>query len=161
MTEAAIEIRAATIADYARANEVFAETFAFHRQAVPWMFRDTADPPPGMSFIKELLAGDSGAFFIAEHRSRVVGYLTIRLSPLVEQPYLVLRQPAIVDNLGVLQEWQRHGIGQKLMHAAEEWARSKGATHVHLNVWEFNYGAMALYDSLGYMTASRSMYKQL
>jgi ribosomal protein S18 acetylase RimI-like enzyme len=47
------------------------------------------------------------------------------------------------------------------MEAAQEWARQRGARRVQLTVWEFNEGAIAFYESLGYETYSRNMWKSL
>ena len=45
--------------------------------------------------------------------------------------------------------------------AAEAWARNHGAERLHLNVWEFNEGAIAFYEALCYTTFSRNMWRQL
>jgi ribosomal protein S18 acetylase RimI-like enzyme len=47
------------------------------------------------------------------------------------------------------------------MEEAERRARVKGATAIELNVWEFNVGALAFYDRLGYKTRNRRMDKTL
>jgi hypothetical protein len=43
------------------------------------------------------------------------------------------------------------------MGAGEQWARRQGARRIMLNVWEFNAGALGLYESLGYTTFSRNL----
>jgi GNAT superfamily N-acetyltransferase len=61
----------------------------------------------------------------------------------------------------VPEAWQGRGAGRALMNAAEAWAREHGAERLHLNVWEFNEGAIAFYERLGYVTFSRNMWRKL
>lgn len=49
------------------------------------------------------------------------------------------------------------GTGTALMQAVTDWARAAGASEVCLNVFEFNGGAVRLYERLGYQTRSRNM----
>lgn len=145
---------------YDRAQEVIADTFEFHQQAVPEFFRSTNTPPPTKQFITELLES-GGALFFAQDQDSMVGFLTVRVQRTPDEPYVSPGRQAIVDNLGVRADWRRQGIGRKLMEAAHEWARQHGASRVQLSVWEFNAGAIALYESLGYETFSRNMWKAL
>ncbi len=158
--ETIITIRQAGVQDYAWAHDVIADTFAFHQQAVPAFFRATGTPPPTQQFITELLQG-GGALFLAQDGEDVVGFLTIRVRQAPDEPYLQPVFEAIVDNLGVKTNRWRQGIGHKLMEAAHQWAKKHGASRVQLTVWEFNAGAIALYESLGYETFSRKMWKIL
>ena len=161
MSDGDITVRPGTVEDYPRAHEVIAETFAFHRQAVPQFFRETDAPPPTRAAIEELLGHGEGAWFLAEQQGRVVGFVTIRLRPASHEPSLVPEVRAVVESLGVLQPWRRCGIGRQLMEAVHEWARQRGARRVMLNVWEFNDSARGLYETLGYTTFNRNMWKAL
>ncbi|WP_405162844.1 GNAT family N-acetyltransferase [Nocardia sp. NBC_01499] len=53
------------------------------------------------------------------------------------------------------------GLGRKAMLLGEQYARTQGATTLGLNVFGFNTGARALYESLGYETTSIKMLKKL
>lgn len=57
--------------------------------------------------------------------------------------------------------FRRLGIGRETMLLAEDVARSQGATVIRLNVFAYNVGAIRLYDSLGYETASMLKHKRL
>ncbi|OQA95517.1 MAG: Acetyltransferase (GNAT) family protein [Chloroflexi bacterium ADurb.Bin222] len=48
-----------------------------------------------------------------------------------------------------------------LMGTVYEWALTKGASSIELNVYEFNKAAIAFYEKLGYETLSRKMSKAL
>ncbi len=53
------------------------------------------------------------------------------------------------------------GYARAALLLGEELAASHGATSIGLSVFGFNTGAKALYDSLGYVTTSIKMAKQL
>jgi ribosomal protein S18 acetylase RimI-like enzyme len=161
MTEATILIRPGTVEDYPRVREVIAETFAFHQQATPEFFRTTDSPPPTPTIIEGLLRDGQGAWFLAEADGRIVGFVTIRLRHAAHEPFLVPEVRAHVESLGILPAWRRRGIGRKLMEAVEQWARQHDARRMTLNVWEFNDGALRLYETLGYETFSRNLWKPL
>ncbi|MFB9165226.1 MULTISPECIES: GNAT family N-acetyltransferase [Arthrobacter] len=53
------------------------------------------------------------------------------------------------------------GYGREAMQLAEEYARSRGALTLGLNVFGYNASARGLYESLGYETTSIKMRKSL
>lgn len=167
MSADSILVRQGTLEDYARAREVIAATFAFHLQDAPEFFQQTDTPPPTEKEIARLLQDEAGTWLLAEQTEQmeqaggVVGFLTIRLRPAPQEPFLAPETRAHVDNLGVLPQWRGHGIGQVLMQAAEEWARQHGARRLMLNVWEFNHRAVAFYERMGYATFTRNLWKAL
>jgi ribosomal protein S18 acetylase RimI-like enzyme len=160
--QSGITVREGTLADLTRAHAVRAATFEFHhRQAVPQHFRATDSPPPTREFIADLLAQGNGAFLLAEAEGEVIGFATVRAGDAPDKPFLQPARVAVVDSLGVLDAWQGKGAGRALMAAAETWARDHGAERLHLNVWEFNQGAIAFYERLGYRAFSRNMWRKL
>jgi ribosomal protein S18 acetylase RimI-like enzyme len=56
-----------------------------------------------------------------------------------------------INDLAVLPEMRRHGIGQQLMEFAENHARSEGLKKMSLDVVIDNEAAQQLYKRLGYM----------
>lgn len=54
-----------------------------------------------------------------------------------------------LDNIYVVSECRRGGVGAKLFGAVEQWAREHGAVRLDLHTWDFNKGAMALYRAVG------------
>lgn len=161
MSDTTILVRPGTTLDYPHAHEVLVETHAFHQQAVPEFFRGTDSPPPTLASIEELLQDGQGAWFLAEADGHIVGFVTIRLRQASLDPARMPEVQVVVDSLGILPAWRRRGIGRHLMQTVEQWAREHGAHRMMLNVWEFNTGAQELYETLGYTTFSRNMWKTL
>lgn len=60
------------------------------------------------------------------------------------------RRVAYVYDIEIDEAQRRKGYGAATMHAAAQWARARNAPALGLNVFGYNTGARALYDSLGY-----------
>lgn len=65
--------------------------------------------------------------------------------------YLVLSDPALLQDLSVRPEWRRRGVASALMHAAETEAFSRGSDRLQVGVSVQNDVARALYAKLGYV----------
>ena len=66
-----------------------------------------------------------------------------------------------VHTIAVSGPWRRAGVGRCLMEAAQAWAEEGGAAEAELNVWEFNQGAIAFYEAMGYKSTRRRMWRRL
>ena len=108
-----------------------------------------ASPEP---FLEELRDHEAGkcVSLTAEYRGNVAGYVNIYRSQR-EGPFAAAGYPEIVD-FGVLEKYQRRGIGSKLMDAAERIA-GEFADTVCLGVGLHNgYGAaQRMYVKRGYV----------
>jgi ribosomal protein S18 acetylase RimI-like enzyme len=154
-------IREATQKDYRALCEVFAEGDALHREALPHIFRKTAERARPEEFILDIIADENAALFVAEHNGRIIGLVHVRIREVPHIPILVPRQYASISDLVVKGEFRRSGVGRALVERAERWALDRGASQIELNVWEFNEGAIAFYEKLGYKTISRKLWKSL
>jgi ribosomal protein S18 acetylase RimI-like enzyme len=56
---------------------------------------------------------------------------------------------------------RRVGHGKRLLEYAADAARQLGATSLELWVWDFNHGALALYERCGYRGLDRRLSKPL
>jgi len=151
-------IREATQADYPGLCELFAEADAHHSQAVPNVFRPANGPARSPEYIADILANENSRLFIAERAGQVAGFVQIDLREAPDRPIMTPRRYAKVDSLVVGKSFRRSGIGRSLMTRAHQWALERGIHEIELNVWEFNRGAIALYEKLGYTTAARRMW---
>ncbi len=103
-------------------------------------------------FLKELRDHEEGkcVSLTAEYRGEVAGYVNVYRSP-KEGPFVSSGYPEI-NNFGVLQKYQRHGIGSRLMDVAEQVA-AEFSDKVCLGVGLHNgYGsAQRMYVKRGYV----------
>ena len=56
---------------------------------------------------------------------------------------------------------RRQGHGRTVLELAHQWARDAGHRSIGLHVFAGNHGAIALYESLGYVTTDVSMRRSL
>jgi GNAT superfamily N-acetyltransferase len=96
-------------------------------------------------------------FWVACDDLDVVGFASAKLVD--EKPTALLKPARFVrfGSIAVATAHRGRGIGTALMQAVTDWARAAGASEVCLNVFEFNSGAVRLYERLGYQSRSRNM----
>lgn len=88
---------------------------------------------------------DLHQLWVAEIQGEVAGWLHAFWRPLLESPAAVE-----IGGLAVGLRWRRHGAGRALIHVAERWARTKGATTVTLRAAIHREEAPDFYQRQGY-----------
>jgi ribosomal protein S18 acetylase RimI-like enzyme len=156
-----ITIRRAVEADYDELCKLWDEVDRLHRQRLPDIFRKPDGPVREWDYFIELLADENTAIFLAEQSGELVGFIHVLVAQTREHPLLVPRRFAVVDNLVVAERARRQGVGSLLIEEAEGWARKHNLSSIELTVYEFNQGAIALYEMTGYETLFRRMTKTL
>jgi len=154
-------IREAKPEDYEELCEVFADVDALHREALPDVYRAPDGPARSAEYITSIIAGENAALFVAQSDLGIVGLVEISLREAPNIPIMIPRRFARIGTLAVKERFRRLGIGRRLMERAHQWAQTKGASQVQLGVWEFNEGAIAFYERLGYSIAIRRMRRAL
>ena len=154
-------IRQATIDDYDRLDAVLAEVDALHREALPHVYRDPGGPARSREYIASIIDSQDATLLVAERAARITGLVHVLIRETRDIPIVVPRRYAVIDNLVVAEDSRRAGVGRALMQAAHHWAQEQGVEQVELGVWEFNQGALAFYQELGYRTALRRLHYRL
>lgn len=104
------------------------------------------DPEPG--YFEEKIGQDGG--FVAFHDGKAVGMVS-------NVPADEYSNVMYVSRLIVTKEFRRNGIGRALMeHVLKFNQARKKRTMLVVSAW--NDAASALYDSLGFLTYSRTLY---
>jgi ribosomal-protein-alanine N-acetyltransferase len=123
-------IRQATLRDLAAILEIEYACFTDHR------FTDN-------KFVYHLRSPNS-IFFMATEGAQLAGYIMGaidgRYSPRI----------ARVDSVAVLPAYRREGLARLMMSAFEREARNRGSAAIVLEVYARNFGAIRLYEALGY-----------
>ena len=134
-----VTIRTATADDDAALAALDRATWALGASVAP------RPPPPDASFFKaEKPYGD---VLVAEADGAVAGY--VRIGPAI--PVESNRHVLMVRGLAVDPARHRRGIGRRLLDAAIEEARGRGARRLTLRVLAPNVAARALYEAAGFV----------
>ena len=111
------------------------------------------------SFLGSVLEADEDCVFVAEDDGEIVGYVFAALEPL---SWKELRGPAgFIHDIAVADAARRTGIATKLMQAAIEWLRERGAPRVILWTAAPNASAQALFRRLGFRDTAMEMTLEL
>ena len=62
-----------------------------------------------------------------------------------------------IDEFCVDEVFRRQGIASAMIEFIRRFAKEKGFHRIELNMWEFNEGALAFYEAVGFRTYRRYM----
>jgi diamine N-acetyltransferase len=156
----AFAIRPAVPDDYEEITALLAEVDELHRVQLPWLFGAPKIEPRPREFFDRLLSEQSSTILVADAAS-VVGIATVLIRTAPEFPVFIVQTWGVLDNIAVSKTWRRRGVGKALTHAAEAWAQQQNMSWLELGVYEFNAGARAFYEALGYLPVSTKLRKPL
>jgi GNAT superfamily N-acetyltransferase len=120
-----------------------------------WLFAPPGSVPPqwdpehARAAIADAIADPSSTVLIAEHRGRLLGFLTAYL----DVNSVRYGQRCWVEDLAVSPEDRSQGVGGELLEAAKSWARERGATHFQLVTAMFRTDAQRFYERRDPMAA--------
>lgn len=99
--------------------------------------------------------------WVAEEDGRVVGTIAICPWTSLREPAEAYRRPGLwlFHQFGVEPEYQRRGIGTKLLAMAEDYARSQGAAAFACDTAEGAAHLIALYQRMGFEIAGEADYE--
>jgi ribosomal protein S18 acetylase RimI-like enzyme len=156
-----IALREATIEDIDKIFEIFSPTDEMHRENHPEIFRQSHYPEQTKEYYRNSIISPYSTIIVAEADEVIIGAAVCSLETAAEIPILVPRKFACIENITVVEKYQKQGFGKYLIESAQQWATAKGAARIELTVWEFNQGAASFYHNLGFRTLHRRMVKDL
>jgi ribonuclease HI len=155
-----ISVRRAVKADYTAIIAIIQGLEKQHVEAVPQLFR-TMTYEEQVTDLDTIMSDPNLAFFVSERGRYILGLIHLAFHDEPMRGGVLARRYVKVRDLAVARKYQRSGAGTALMKVAERWARERGTDTIEFNVWEFNRGAFAFYQKLGYVTSSRHMWKHI
>jgi len=107
--------------------------------------------------------GDGRGFWLALEREQIAGCIGLRRIDLwAEQPKEAATREektipgrAEIKRMYVREEWRGHGVAQRLLEAAEEFARAAGCGWIYLDTTDDMKAAARLYERNGYVRCER------
>jgi GNAT superfamily N-acetyltransferase/MFS family permease len=161
------EIRRPVAGDGQGLAEIWLDMARYHAELDPVFFR-----VPGRDGLAEALetwatgVGDDALVLVAERDGRVVGFVGAAVArPDADAATQLVRELTkvrlVVAALGVLRSDWRRGIGSRLLAAAEDWGREKGATVALLDTYEGSPVSVPFYLKRGYGRRALRLRKEL
>lgn len=119
-----------------------------------WPYEDE-----GISYYKKRISGGDGVCFVAEVDGSVVGYVIGGWSHINFSAYKGKRGE--LENIYVLKDYRKSGVGAALMVELEKWFKENGAEYVMVNAFAKNAGAIAFYEHEGFELYSTTLWKRI
>ncbi len=161
-----LTVRPANLQDLEWLCKTYYEFHEFHVRGVPDRLATLGESDPRedsklRASLKKIIEGDESVIFIAEVGGQPVGFAEVYVRQDKPDPARVSYRYGHLQSLMVDEAVRRHGVGRRLMEAAERWAREQGATEMRLDIWEFGQGPLGFYEKTGYRTLRRTMVRGL
>lgn len=143
-----MEIRKLTAADYDQLIVLYNGLDALHVQARPDYFvpREKEAVYPRDAFLHNL-DYPGGLELGAFDGETLVG--VVRATLWEDSGMVKGLKWVCLDDIYVLPEQRRRGIAAALFAEVEAWAKEQGAARLELHAWDFNKGAIAMYEAMG------------
>lgn len=149
-------VRLATEEDLERVNELRKQVNDIHVKGRPDIFRGGFGQEL-QDLIFAFRDEEDRAIIVAERDGVIRGFACVSFRHRPESVFMNARDFYDVEEFGVDEQFRRQGIGRELFAFMQEDAKARGFKRIELNMWEFNEGALAFYEAIGFRTYRRDM----
>ena len=153
---APVRVRLARAEDLERVNELRREVNELHVAGKPEVFKPGFGPEL-RDYIYAIWDDPAKDVAVAEIGGEVCGFAVLNHITRPENPFMYERDFLDVDEFGVAEGFRRRGAALAMVDFIRDYAREKGIRRIELNMWAFNRGALAFYETAGFATFRRYM----
>ncbi|QTL97862.1 GNAT family N-acetyltransferase [Iocasia frigidifontis] len=143
-----VKIREANFEDYNEIKILMNQVHNLHCQNRPDIYVDTNEPLKKEEF-KEIVNNSNKIVLLAECQDKVVALSIITIKEPSENPILVSRKVAYMEDLCVHKDYKRRGIGKMVYNEALKRIKLLDIDSLELMVWSFNKSAIKFYENMG------------
>lgn len=105
------------------------------------VFEISAFKPPGKEYLQSLLINPGFLVFVATHKDKVVGGLTVYILP----RYYSIKPSAYIYDVAVLNEYQRKGIGKQLISSLTDYCKENDFEEAYVEAETDDFQAVNFY----------------
>jgi GNAT superfamily N-acetyltransferase len=145
---AALIIREAQKTDYEQVCQLFRKLDEYHYNLAPETFREIDGDARPSTYFRSYLDDPSKVFFVASRDGELLGFANCQFGFPPQHPLFVQRLFVVVENIFVIAEERRKGIGTALMERVRAWGKRKGANDMRLSVYTCNDEGLRFYRKL-------------
>lgn len=99
--------------------------------------------------------------YIASNGETPVGYAIFLIKEPVENPFKFKRRTLYIDQVGVLENHRRAGVGRMLLSKAEQLASELSISTIELDHWTTNLNAASFFEKSGYVAYRKFLSKNI
>jgi len=154
-----MKFRKADIKDIDELFILFKELMTLHGKEVSNIFKVEVEESMVRNYISDIISKENYNLYVAENE-KIIGVIEV-INLMEENKMHRNRKYALIDKLVVDEVYRGSGVGNKLIEYAEKEIKSMGIDEVELYVWEFNKGALNLYEKRGYKSICRRISKTI
>lgn len=100
---------------------------------------------------------ENSGVIVAAIEEKIVGFAVVQYISRPESPFNKERKFLHIEEFGVEESHRRKGVATAIIDFIKEDAKKRGFKKIELDMWEFNDGALAFYESVGLKTFRRYM----
>lgn len=160
-SELAAIIRPARVSDRSALESLFCQLQDYERTIEPNRADAESICRAYIDRLEQLCAAQAGAIIVAEVDGQIAGFVCVLGRVDSNEMIEADREFAYVSDLYVAPDQRGGGIGEKLMGAAEDHARSCGARRLRVGVLAANPGAYRFYRKRGFRESELVLEKQI
>ncbi|MBK8482281.1 MAG: GNAT family N-acetyltransferase [Proteobacteria bacterium] len=159
-SDPALTLRRAEQVDWPALRSLWQELDRTHGELQPGFFRAPPLARAQREFVARL-ADPTQALLVAERAGVVLGAVRLQVFDTPRSGWARARRRGYLDDLIVAVGARRAGVGERLLAAAIEACRERGADQVVLTVWQGNDAADRIYRRLGFSVVNRALALEL
>lgn len=151
-----MNVRFAEEKELDRVNELRKQVSRLHAAGKPDVFK--AGFPQEMQDLVYVFWNDPEKKIVVVEKDGVIcGYAVLHHMCRAENPVKREQNYLDIDEFGVDEAYRRQGVAAEMIDFIRAYTVEKGIRRIELNMWEFNKGALAFYESVGFRTFRRYM----
>lgn len=161
MIENKIKIRKATEQDYNAVDFLYQQNYMLYHHNIPNDYKKPPVPTLPKGTFLNILEDKNALLLIAETEKKVIGVLYAIIEKYDEDDWSQSYNRVSVEEMSVLKDFSRRGIGTKLIENAESWAKEKGIVDLIVLVHTFNQDAINFYEKNDFKSYSIKLTKKV
>ncbi len=155
--QAMVNIRIARKDEVSELQELNSKAFADNPKFDSDFFKEWSFSKYAKNYYTNLLSNPEAICLVVEEDNQLIGYAAIVPKTIHHR----LSKYCEIENIGIVPEYRRQGIGKKLLEECCKWARSKGYQKIYLNSYFKNTNALSFYRQNGFAEIDISLEKAL
>lgn len=146
--------------DYRLIASLNEEVQELHARLYPQIFKPYNDV--GIEHaLKKMIGGLNCYAFVAFQDETPIGYMVLLIKEQPESAFTFARESLYIDQIGVLSEYQKTGVGSLMMERAERLAKELDMNRVELDHWTANTVAADYFRTRGYTMYREQLFKEV